>query len=92
MDEARGVSISLIAFSKYIEVIEMLRGLYRLEPAGSHGVWSLDDYHFLPFAIGASQAEGAQTHHTEKRKVTALHFRLFRRVYIHAMPREVVEY
>ena len=45
-------------FVAYLELVRRIQSVYRLEPAGSKGVWGLDDHQHLVYIWGASQLKG----------------------------------
>lgn len=48
-------NIVLGVFEPYLRVVRRLIQTYTLEPAGTHGVWGLDDHSFQPYIYGSAQ-------------------------------------
>lgn len=59
LEEMTGLDL-LIIFAKYYDLVRRLILVYNLEPAGSHGVWGLDDHFHLIYILGAAQFNGNQ--------------------------------
>ncbi|PKX95504.1 rotamase PTPA-1 [Aspergillus novofumigatus IBT 16806] len=51
--EERAIVLGVI--QPYLELVRTIIKRYTLEPAGSHGVWGLDDHSFIPYILGSAQ-------------------------------------
>ncbi|KAI0382132.1 Phosphotyrosyl phosphatase activator [Hypomontagnella monticulosa] len=58
-DIERGIVLGVL--EPYFRVVRRLILTYTLEPAGSHGVWGLDDHSFQPYIYGSAQLSRAIT-------------------------------
>ncbi|KAG9187136.1 hypothetical protein G6011_05007 [Alternaria panax] len=56
-EQERGIVLGVI--EPYLALIRRLILTYTLEPAGSHGVWGLDDHSFVPYIFGSAQLSPA---------------------------------
>jgi len=55
LSQSDKAGVGLSVFSRYMNLCRELQTGYRMEPAGSMGVWNLDDYQFVSFIWGAAQ-------------------------------------
>lgn len=58
LNKSDELAVGIKVFNQYLNFARKLQVTYRMEPAGSHGVWSLDDYQFMPFIWGSAQLIG----------------------------------
>lgn len=49
------IAVAVKVVERYLVLVRKLQKTYRMEAAGSHGVWGLDDFQFIPFLWGSAQ-------------------------------------
>ncbi|KAF2765890.1 phosphotyrosyl phosphatase activator [Teratosphaeria nubilosa] len=54
-DDGEERSIVTGVIQPYLDLVREIIMRYTLEPAGSHGVWGLDDHSFAPYIFGSAQ-------------------------------------
>jgi serine/threonine-protein phosphatase 2A activator len=52
------IAMVFTVFERYLRTCRKLQAKYTLEPAGSKGVWGLEDHQFLNLLLGSSQLIG----------------------------------
>lgn len=55
-----GFDLHALFAHHYLKICRRLQTKFRLEPAGSRGVYNMDDFQFLPFLFGAAQLSGVK--------------------------------
>lgn len=66
----------LVIFSRYYDFVRSLILSYTLEPAGSHGVWGLDDHFHLIYILGSSQMVEFTSLESGQKSAAALNYRM----------------
>lgn len=51
----RPAVLAVKVFAAYLDLVRTIQVTYCMEPAGSRGVWCLDDHQFVPFIWGGHQ-------------------------------------